>query len=163
MIGKGQGGLSNMKQSATDFKSRRKEQLSSRWFEGLRQSGYRNSLLLLLLCFGLSVPIQPCPSIPVVSISLLAIVRHYWISRFSGRKLGDRNRNFRHAPVSGLPSPRTCYKANPKRDAQRQYVVIGTLAPIIIECLFLRSDWGSGPEGGDVLLNQGWNKWGFEF
>ena len=42
-----------------------------------------------------------------------------------------------------------------KRDAQRQYVVIGTLAPIIIECLFLCSDWGSGPERGDVRLNQG--------
>ena len=42
-----------------------------------------------------------------------------------------------------------------KRDAQRQYVVIGTLAPIIVECLFfLCSDWGSGPEGGDVPLNQ---------
>ena len=41
-----------------------------------------------------------------------------------------------------------------ERDAQRQYVVIGTLAPIAIECLFLCSDWGSGPEGGDVRLNQ---------
>ena len=40
-----------------------------------------------------------------------------------------------------------------KRDAQRQYMVIGTLAPYIVEFLLLCSDWGSGPEGGDVLLN----------
>ena len=47
-----------------------------------------------------------------------------------------------------------------ERDAQRQYVVIGTLAPITVECLlFLCGDWGSGPEGGDVPLNQGCNKW----
>ena len=42
-----------------------------------------------------------------------------------------------------------------QRDAQRQYVVIGILAPIIVECLlFSCSDWGSGSEGGDVPLNQ---------
>ena len=45
-----------------------------------------------------------------------------------------------------------------KRDAQRQYVVIGTLAPIflIYFCCLMCCDWGSGPEGDDVLVILSW-------
>ena len=47
------------------------------------------------------------------------------------------------------------YTKTKERDAQSQYVVIGTLAPIVVECfMFLCSDRGSGPEEGDVPLNQ---------
>ena len=60
--------------------------------------------------------------------------------------------------AQGGPAPPPKRKKRKKeekeeRDAQRQYMVIGTLAPNIIEFLLLCSDWGSGPEGGDVLLN----------
>ena len=46
------------------------------------------------------------------------------------------------------------HREKDKRDAQRQYVVIGTLAPIlfVLICCFICWDWSSGPEGDDVLV-----------